>query len=186
MRYDETVGQLLQAARVGKGLSREALAHDLKLPLRCIEAIETDAWDSLPPGRARPLARQMAERLEVDLELHTGAFQVVPGSVELAPPDPRQERLERVVMGLLTLASLAVILWLVVPGPRLGRRPERRSTAVTGPMPLPPPPPPASGPYPVLGELLPEAPITDAGILVSLRALDTCDAHIQPPEGPQL
>ncbi len=186
MRLDASVGQLLQEARVARGLSREALAHDLKLPLRCIEAIEGDDWDSLPPGRARPLARQMAERLEVDLDLHTGAFHDVPGSVELPPPDPRQERLERVVMGLLTLASLAVILWLVVPGPNLGRRPERARALAVGPAPLPSPPPPATGPNPVLGELLPEAPVTDAGILVSLRAVDPCEASIQAGDGSQL
>lgn len=186
MRYDETVGQLLREARIARGLSREALAHDLKLPLRCVEAIESDDWDSLPPGRARPLARQMASRLEVDLELHTGALQGVPGSVELPPPDPRQERLERIVMGLLTLASAAVVLWLVVPGPRLGRRPDGRGALAVGPAPLPPPPPPAAGPYPVLGELLPEAPVTEAGILVSLRALDTCEARIQAADGAQL
>jgi transcriptional regulator with XRE-family HTH domain len=186
MRYDETLGQLLREARVAKGLSREALAHDLKLPLRAIESIESDAWDSLPPGRARPLARQMATRLDVDLDHYPDAFQIVPGSVELSPPDPRQERLERVVMGLLSLASIAVLLWLVVPGPRLGRRPGRLGQAVLHSATLPPPPPPASGPYPVLGELLPEAPVTEAGIHVSLRALDTCEARIQGSDGTQL
>ena len=42
MREDETVGQLLQQARVARGLSRDALAVELKLPLRHIEAIEGD------------------------------------------------------------------------------------------------------------------------------------------------
>lgn len=186
MRREETVGQLLREARVARGLSREALAHDLKLPLRCIEAIERDDWEGLPPGRARPLARQMAERLEVDLDLHTGAFQEVPGSVELPPPDPRLERLERVVMGLLTLASLGVVLWLVIPGPSLGHRPRRTLPFHPGATPLPPPPPPASGPYPVLGRLLPESPVTAEGVLVRLRALDTCTADIQAADGTRI
>lgn len=186
MRHDETVGQLLREARVARGLSREALAHELKLPLRCVEAMEADDWDSLPPGRARPLARQIADRLDVDLELHTGAFQVVPGSVELAPPDPRQERLERLVMGLLTLASAAVVLWLVVPGPSLGRRAAPSYLAGFTRAPMPPPPPPAAGPYPVLGELMPEAPINEQGILVSLRAMDTCEARIEGEDGTRL
>ena len=124
MREDETVGQLLRDARVAKGLSREILAVELKLPLRHIEAIESDDWAALPPGRPRPLARQLAERLGVDLDFHTGAFQTVPGVQELAPPDPRQERLERIVMGLLTVASILVVAWLVVPGPSLGRKPS--------------------------------------------------------------
>lgn len=186
MRDDETVGRLLREARVARGLSREALAHELKLPMRCIEAMEADEWENLPPGRARPLARQIADRLGVDLEMHTGAFQGVPGSVELAPPDPRQERLERLVMGALTLASIALLLWLVVPGPSLGRKPTRSDLSALARMPLPPPPPPAPGPYPVLGELLPEAPINEQGILVSLRALDTCEAHIQGADGTSL
>jgi hypothetical protein len=183
MRHDETVGQLLREARVAKGLSREALAHELKLSLRCLESMETDDWDSLPPGRARPLARQIADRLDVDLDLHTGAFQVVPGSVELVPPDPRQERLERVVMGLLTLASAALVLWLVVPGPSLGRKSAPSFLTGFTRSTLPPPPPPAAGPYPVLGELLPEAPINEQGILVSLRAMDTCEARIEGEGG---
>lgn len=186
MKHDETVGQLLREARVASGLSREALAHELKLSLRCIESMETDDWDSLPPGRARPLARQIADRLHVDLELHTGAFQVVPGSVELTPPDPRRERLERIVMGLLTLASAALVLWLVVPGPSLGRRTAPSYLIGFTRVPLPPPPPPAAGPYPVLGESLPEAPITEQGILVSLRAMDTCEAHLEGEDGTRL
>ena len=118
-----SVGQLIQKAREARGLTREALAKELKLPLRQLEAIERDDWVALPPGRPRPLARQLATRLEVDLEYHTGAFQIVPGVQELDPPDPRQELLERVVMALLTAASVLVVLWLVVPGPRLGRKP---------------------------------------------------------------
>jgi len=180
MREDETVGQLLQQARVARGLSRDALAVELKLPLRHIEAIEGDDWDALPPGRPRPLARQLAQRLGVDLEFHTGAFQIVPGEPELDPPDPRQERLERVVMGLLTAASLLVVLWLVVPGPSLGRKPSPSYLTGLAKTTLPPPPAPSASPYPVLGELLPEAPLNEQGILVSLRAMDTCDVRIEP------
>ncbi|MBK8572669.1 MAG: helix-turn-helix domain-containing protein [Holophagaceae bacterium] len=123
MREDESVGQLVRAARESKGLSLEDLAKELKLPLRHLQAIEADDWVALPPGRPRPLARQLAERLGVDLEFHTGAFQIVPGGQELEPPDPRRERLERLVMGVLTGASAIVILWLVVPGPSLGHKP---------------------------------------------------------------
>ena len=105
MKADETVGQLVRQAREARGLTLEDLAEELKLPLWQLQAMEADDWVALPPGRQRPLARQLAERLGVDLEFHTGAFQIVPGVQELEPPDPRQERLERVVMGLLTVAS---------------------------------------------------------------------------------
>jgi transcriptional regulator with XRE-family HTH domain len=180
MRADETVGQLLQEARVAKGLSREALALELKLPLRHIEAIEADDWATLPPGRPRPLARQLAQRLGVDLEFYTGAFQIVPGVRELEPPDPRQERLERVVMGLLTAASVLVALWLVVPGPSLGRKPALSYLTGLPKATLPPPPQPSATAYPVLGELLPEAPLNEQGILVSLRAMDACEVRLEP------
>jgi transcriptional regulator with XRE-family HTH domain len=185
---EPSVGQLLQQAREAKGLTRERLALELKLPLRHLEAIEGDDWAALPPGRPRPLARQLAERLDLDLDSHTGAFQVVPGAQELEPPDPRQERLERVVMALLTVASVLVVLWLVVPGPSLGRKPAPNALAVLARPKLPPPPVPSSSPYPVLGELLPEAPLNEQGILVSLRGLDTCEVRIesQPDSGSQV
>lgn len=180
MRPDETVGQLLKEARVAQGISREALAMELMLPLRHIEAIEADAWAALPPGRPRPLARQLAQRLGVDLDIHTGAFQTLPGSRMWLPPDPRQEWLERIVMGVLTAASVLVVLWLVVPGPRLGHNPPPSYLVALPKVPLPPPPAPSSTAYPVLGELLPEAPLNDQGTLITLRALDNCEARIQP------
>ena len=180
MRADETVGQVLQQARVAKGLSREILALELKLPVRHIEAIEANDWAALPPGRSRPLARQLAGRLGVDLDFHTGAFQTVPGAREWVPPDPRQERLERVVMGLLSAASALVVLWLVVPGPSLGlTSPPSYLTTLPRAAP-PPPPPPSTEAYPVLGELLPEAPLNEQGVLVSLRSVDTCEVRLEP------
>ncbi|WLT32970.1 RodZ family helix-turn-helix domain-containing protein [Geothrix sp. PMB-07] len=179
MRHDESVGQLVREAREARGLSREDLAKELKLPLRHLEAIEADDWVSLPPGRPRPLARQLADRLGVDLEFHTGAFQIVPGVRELDPPDPRQERLERVVMGALTAASVLVVLWLVVPGPSLGRKPAPNPLAALSKPSLPPPPAPSASPFPVLGELLPEVPLNEQGALVSLRAMDTCNVKIE-------
>lgn len=180
MRPEESVGGILREARVAKGLSREILAVELKLPLRHLEAIEADDWEALPPGRSRPLARQLADRLGVDLEAHTGAFQFVPGVQELPPPDPKQERLERLVMGLLTAASVLVALWLVVPGPSLGRKAPPSYLTALPKATLPPPPPPSTSPYPVLGELLPEAPLNDKGVLVSLRSMDTCEVRLEP------
>jgi transcriptional regulator with XRE-family HTH domain len=180
----ESVGQLIQQAREAKGLSLKALAIELKLPLRHLEAIEGDHWEALPPGRSRPLARQLAARLDVDLERHTGAFQIVPGVQELEPPDPRRERLERVVMGVLTAVSVLVLLWLVVPGPSLGHKPPPSYLAVLARLTLPPPPAPSASPYPVLGELLPEAPLNQQGALVSLRGMDTCNVRIEPQGEP--
>jgi len=180
MSQEPTVGGLLQQARKAGGLSREMLALELKLPVRHLEAIEGDDWEALPPGQGRPMVRQLAERLGVDLEPHGAAFQRVPGAPELEPTDPRQERLEQVVMGLLTAASVAVVLWLVVPGPRLGRKPPQNHLVAFSKGALPSPPAPSGAtPYPVLGELLPEAPKNEQGILVSLRAMEACEARIE-------
>jgi transcriptional regulator with XRE-family HTH domain len=185
MTEEVSVGQLIRQAREAKGLTREELAKELKLPLRHLEAIEGDHWEALPPGRPRPLARQLAARLDADLEYHTGAFQVVPGVQELEPPDPRQEQLERTVMGILTIASLLVVLWLVVPGPSLGRKPSPSFlTGAAARRTLPPPPKPSDSPYPVLGEFLPEAPLNEQGVLVSLRALDGCKVRIETQADP--
>ena len=96
----------------------------------------------------------------------------------LAAPLGRRERLERLVMGALTGASVLVVLWLVVPGPSLGRKAASSRLGTLPKLSLPPPPPPSSAAYPVLGEMLPEAPIDEQGILVSLRVMDACGARI--------
>lgn len=34
------------------------------------------------------------------------------------------------------------------------------------------------GPYPVVGEVLPEVPVNDEGVLVAMRAMDTCNVSV--------
>jgi cytoskeleton protein RodZ len=182
-----SAGSLLRDAREAAGLSREELAAELKLPARLLAAMESDDWEALPPGQARPLARQLAARLRMDLDHHPDALGLVPGGASDAQSDPKLERLERGAMVALGLGSLALLAWLVIPGPSLrggrsaaawlDREPQRA---------VPPPPPKADGPYPVLGEMLPEAPITKDGILVSLRAQDACDAEAIGADGVKL
>ncbi len=172
------IGAVLRAARVAKGLNQQALARELRMPLHLLVAIETEDWSHLPPGRERPLARRIAAHLEVDLELHPEAWDRVPGAPSMDTPDPARERLEQLLMVSLTLGSLALFLWLVVPGrdikgsalPRESRNGLMPTTAWV------PKGPPAA--YPVLGEVLPEAPVNAEGILVSLRAMDACQGHI--------
>lgn len=173
-----SLGATLRQAREAAGLRREDLAQELNLSVRHLEAIEGDAWDLMPPGRARPLARQVAERLGVDLDVQEEAFQTVPGRPEEEPLDPKRDRLEHMAMMGVGVASVLLVLWLVVPGPRLGKKLVSDRPGLLPGQGLPPPPPPSKAPYPVLGELLPEAPINAEGILVSLRALDACNARI--------
>lgn len=181
----EGLGALLRDARVAQGLSPESLARELRLPLPMLRAIESDAWEQVPPGRERPLARQLARRLGVNLEAHEGLWSRVPGPPIQDTVDPRREKMERVVMALLTAGTLLLVAWLVVPGRRLkgegsADRPRPSSEAPATWIPRV-----AKGPFPVLGELLPEAPVTAEGVLVAVRAMDVCSAHIVSPAGEQ-
>ena len=125
----------------------------------------------------------MAFRLGVEPERFPDSWEAVPGPVEGEAPDPRRDLQERFVMGFLTLGSVGLLLWLVIPGPRI------RTGSLANPRNAPDPihtpvfmPPPAQ-PFPVLGEVLPEAPMNEAGALVLLRTLDACTARIESEAG---
>jgi hypothetical protein len=77
----------------------------------------------------------------------------------------------------LVMGSLALLAWLLVPGTdlRMGRLPVARAAALNA---RPAPPPPSRQAYAVLGEALPETPITEEGILVILRAMDEARARL--------
>jgi transcriptional regulator with XRE-family HTH domain len=172
------IGEILRAARVAKGLNQQALARELRMPLHLLAAIETEDWKRIPPGRERPLTRRVAAHLGIDLSLHQEAWELLPGGVAQEAPDPAKERLERALMGGLTLGSVALFLWLVIPGRDIkGQAKPREPRSGYAPMAVwvPRTPPTA---YPVLGEVLPEAPITSEGTLVSLRAMDACLGQI--------
>lgn len=176
-----SLGPLLRQARESRGLTLDALARQLNLQASVLRALEEDDWGRLPRGRERPLARQVAGRLGLDLEAHTEAWAALPGELAEEPLDPRQERMERTITLTLAAASLAVLVWLLMPGPNLRKQvaaPVRAAQvqAVQAPRPA------ALAPgqdYPVLGEALPEAPATAEGVLVVLRVQDPCEAKIQ-------
>lgn len=179
----EGLGAALEKVRLGKGLSRELLARELNLSIATLEAIEREEWEKLPPGLERPVTRQVAQRLNVDPEQFPESWEAVPGSVEGELPDPHRDLLEQIVMGILTLGSVGLILWLVIPGPRIRTgilsRPRKDPDPIHMPAYLPPP----DQAFPVLGEVLPEAPKNDEGILVSLRAFDACGARVESDAG---
>lgn len=181
----EGLGELFRQERVAKGISQETLARELRLPLRLLTAIEADAWEAIPPGRERPLARQVARRLGIDLEAHGPLWDQLPGAAAVEAPDPRREHLERILAGALSLGCLAVAAWLVVPGRNLRSGLTRRQTAPATAPTTPWTPRAPAGPYPVLGELLPEAPVNEEGILVSLRAVDAAEVVLQGEAGLQ-
>ncbi len=186
MSERKSLGKLLRLAREAKGLSLERLARDLNLQESVLISLEADVYEQLPTGGERPLVRQVAERLEVDLAEHAEAWEALPGSMAEESPDPRQERLERIVMGVLTAGSIGLMAWLVVPGPNLKRgaldeRPGQHSGPRAGVEIAAEPRLPRQGAnkdYPVMGEVLPEVPRTEEGLLVILRAQDASFVHI--------
>jgi transcriptional regulator with XRE-family HTH domain len=180
------IGEVLRRTRIAQGLSLFVLAHELNLSVPILEAVEAEAWERLPPGRERPHTRQIAERLGVDLASFPEQWNQLPGALEQEPPDPRRESLERVLVSAITVGSLALLLWLVVPGPSLKRAPQASAMKdiESGPTPWTPKDP--AGPYPVVGEVLPEVSVNEEGVLISMRAMDTCEAIVQGlPQGQQ-
>jgi transcriptional regulator with XRE-family HTH domain len=175
----EGLGHALERGRLEKGLSREVLARELNLSVQMIEAIEGENWDLLQEGSQRPLTRQIAERLGVEPLDFPQSWEGIPGGGGQDLYDPRRERAERWVMGFLALGSLGLLFWLLVPGPRIPTGgPAQRASAS---LPIHPPArlPSQAQPFPVLGEVLPEAPRTAEGVLVSLRALDVCEVSLE-------
>ena len=177
------LGALLRQARVARGLSQERMARELRLPLHLLNAIETDDWGRIPPGRERPLTRLVARKVGLDLEEHHEVFEALPGGLEQGPPNPRREAMERLLMGAISVASLAVLIWLLVPGRGLrSKLPPLKVARSQGPAPFYAPML-GNGLYPVLGEVLPEAAITEEGVRISLRAMDTCEAQVKGEGG---
>ncbi len=173
------LGELLRRARAAQGLSIEMLARELNLPPQILLQLESEAWDRMAAGQARPLARQVARRLDVDLDACREAFESLPGGQDPDATDPKEERLERIVMAVLTLGCAGLLAWLVIPGRNL-----RQGALPSGKLePAPAPVLAKAGEgenpaFPVLGEVLPEAPRTEEGTLVSIRVLDACTARL--------
>jgi len=173
------IGAVLRQTRIAQGLSLFMLAHELNLSVPILEAVEAEAWERLPPGRERPHVRQIAERLGVDLASFPDQWSQLPGALEQEAHDPRRESLERVLVSAITVGSVALLLWLVVPGPSLKRAPRTDAVREIEAAPAPWSPKDPAGPYPVVGEVLPEVPVNEEGVLVSMRAMDTCEAVVQ-------
>jgi len=175
------LGAALAAARREKGLEPEELARGLNVPPAFLEALEAEHWDALPPGQARPLIRLVAERLGIDLAAHE---EDLPYAEEPPEEDPAKARQEQIAVAGLGVTAFLLLLWLLLPGRGLGQ--DIRAVAPTSfrrdplPQTLRPLPP---GPYPVLGIVLPEAPINAEGTLVLLRAEDSCKAEIHAEGG---
>nr|WP_320131930.1 helix-turn-helix domain-containing protein [uncultured Holophaga sp.] len=178
------IGEAIHLRREELGLSLEDLGRQLHFPLSVLEAIEAEDWAAIPPGRERPMVRQLMVRLDMDPSLMAESWASLPGGLEQDPPDPRKDYWERLLTGIISLCALALVLWLVLPGPNI----KRGIQEPRADHPKRPPvtrPATASQPYAVLGELLPEAGVNAEGILVSLRSQEECQATLQGEHGQQ-
>lgn len=175
------LGALLREARLRQGLGLPELAERLHWRQELLEAVEAEAWERIPPGQERPMVRQMAALLACDLDAHREAFARVPGEPAEEGPDPRQSRLERHATFVLGLALVGALAWLLKPGeglraqPEGAARPQPSRAWMAGERPR--------QPFPVLGEALPEAPVTEEGILVYLRVQDLCRIQVSSGAG---
>ncbi|WP_310496201.1 RodZ domain-containing protein [Sandarakinorhabdus sp.] len=113
----ETVGSLLAAAREAMGSSLEEIAHETRVPLRHLLALENDRHDALP---ALPYAigfvKAFARTVKLDPETMATRFksetQLTPHVPTAMKDEPMDER--RMPSRQLVLASVAVIVALVV------------------------------------------------------------------------
>jgi len=178
----ESIGETLRAKRVAQGLSLFTLAHELNLSVSIIEAVEAEAWHRLPKGRERPHTRLIAERLGVDLDLFLDQWEQLPGAVEQEPSEPHREILEKALVSAIMVCSIILLIWLVMPGPNLKHPVHVASAGKDIDLTVPPSwtsSDGGTGLYPVSGESLPEVPVNSDGVIVSMRAIDTCEATIR-------
>ena len=173
------IGNTLRLKRIALGLSLFSLAHELNISVSTLEAIEAEAWHRLAIGQERSCIEPVANRLEVDIKPFLDYLNDLP-AIEQELPDHYREPLEKVLVSAITVGSLALLCWLVIPGPSLKRKPnninklqEVTNTGTNNWFPKE-----SSSIYPILGEMLPEIPVNEDGVLITMRAMDTCEAVV--------
>lgn len=113
LQAPQSVGTLLKAERERLGLSREQITEKTRMRTRVIEAIENDAWGSLPPpvfvrGFLKTYAKVLGISQESVIELY--AKGVPPESTEQIPRlEPSKNRRRRAGLVFLVLALLAAV-----------------------------------------------------------------------------
>ena len=117
----QSVGALLKTERERLGLSRERITEMTRMRTPVVEAIENEAWDSLPPpvfvrGFLRSYAKVLGVNPDVVVDLY--AKLVTPESPGLeSRPEPSRSRRRRAGLVVLILAVLAAVygLWHFYP-----------------------------------------------------------------------
>ncbi|MDD5207528.1 MAG: helix-turn-helix domain-containing protein, partial [Desulfobacterales bacterium] len=109
-------GRILREERERRGLTYQDMAETTRLRPSVIEAIENEAWDSLPaPAFARGFMKTYAKALSMDatsiLELY-GRKPVLRGELLRTPPEPLRQRRKGPFFILCIVAAAAVFaLW---------------------------------------------------------------------------
>lgn len=117
----QSVGSLLKTERERLGLSREQITVRTRMRTQVIEAIENEAWTSLPPAVfVRGFLRSYAKVLGVSQDTVMGLYaQSAPAERPgLEPhPEPPKSRRRAATLALLVLVILAVVygMWHFYP-----------------------------------------------------------------------
>ncbi len=117
----QSVGTMLKVERERQGLSREQITEKTRMRTQVVEAIENEAWGSLPPpvfvrGFLRAYAKVLGISQEAVIELY--AKRVPPESPGQIPHlEPSGNRRRRLWLALVLLVVLAALygLWLSYP-----------------------------------------------------------------------
>ena len=119
-RYAQGCGSVLGAARASAGLTLQEVGHQLKMPVRVVQALEEENWEVLgAPVFVRGQLRSYARLLKVDLEPYLAAVQmqaVRPAELISRSHTPRYQRVlesvaRRAVYVVIT-AAIAVPVWV--------------------------------------------------------------------------
>ena len=126
----QSVGTMLKAERERLGLSREQITEKTRMRTQIVEAIENEAWGSLPPpvfvrGFLRAYAKVLGMSQEAVIELY--AKSVPPESPGQTPHLERsRNRRRRTWLVLLSLAMLAAVYgtWHFYPSQQVDQGPR--------------------------------------------------------------
>jgi len=168
--------------REARGIDLKEMAEELGVPYQTIELIEACDWSDIPSDKAYELAVSVARRLELDLDNFYVDRAFFFGDLEEKDTSHTDLRRERIVMTAMTIAVVAMLAWLLIPAGDISQS-SVEEKSITTQQSVPWQKPASNQPYPVIGEVLPETPITDEGILISLRATDSCSAQITLERG---
>jgi transcriptional regulator with XRE-family HTH domain len=169
-------------ARVAKGLDLGEMAAELGIQKHIMETLEASDWSDIPPDKAYDIAVLIANRLGISLDKFYVDRAFFFGDLEERENRPGEQRRERLVLIAMTTATVAMLAWLLIPAKGISQAAtaENQNSSEQGAVWQKTA---TDLPYPVLGEMLPETPITSEGVLISLRATDTCTAGIITEKG---